>query len=303
VEFPVKYLGMPRALAKLSKAALQPLLDRVADHLLVWKGCLMRQSGRLILIRTTLSAIPVHTSISLGLPPWLHKACLRIMITFLWTGMDMVRQVKCLLAWKRVQRPLKLGGLGVLDLNLLGIALRFRWLWLQYMAPDQPWASMRVVEDAHTSAFFYASVRFNLIGGATFMFWVDPWLDGRWIFVVARDLYDVIPVRRRRRLTVATTLESMRWVRDITGALTIIVLMQYVHLYQRLQATHLSPDMCDWLAWRLSANGVYNSCSAYAALHLGQASVTGANKLWKTKALNNCHFFIWLVLLGRCWTN
>jgi hypothetical protein len=173
------------------------------------------------------------------------------------------------LAWKRVQRPLKLGGLGVLDLNLLGIALRFRWLWLQYVAPDRPWASMRVVDDAHASAFFYASDRFNLSGGATFMFWVDPWLDGRRIFEVARDLCDVIPVRCRRRLMVATTLESMRWVRDITGVLTIIVLMQYVHLYQRLQNTHLTPDMRDWLTWHWSANGVYNSRSPYAALHLG----------------------------------
>jgi hypothetical protein len=183
--------------------------------------------------------------------------------------MDMVRQVKCLLAWKRVQRPPKLGGLGGLDLNLLGIALRFRWLWLQYIASDRPWASMHVVEDAHTSAFFYASVRFNLSGGASFMFWVDHSLDGRWIFEVARDLCDVIPVRCRRWLTVSTVLESMRWVRDITGALTIIVLMQYVHLYQRLQDTHLTPDMRDWLAWHWSANGVYNSRSAYAAPHLG----------------------------------
>jgi hypothetical protein len=82
----------------------------------------------------------------------------------------MVQQGKCLVAWKRVHCPLKLGGLGVLDLNLLGIALRCRWLWLQYMAPDRPWASMNVVEDVHTSTFFYALVRFNLGDGTTFLF-------------------------------------------------------------------------------------------------------------------------------------
>jgi hypothetical protein len=54
----------------------------------------------------------------------------------------MVLGGKCLVAWDRVQRPLHLGGLGVLDLNLFGIALRERWLWLCYMDTGRPWTSM-----------------------------------------------------------------------------------------------------------------------------------------------------------------
>jgi hypothetical protein len=47
------------------------------------------------------------------------------MTSFLWTGSDMVQRGKCLVTWDRVQRPLHLGGgLGMLDLRLLGIALR-----------------------------------------------------------------------------------------------------------------------------------------------------------------------------------
>jgi hypothetical protein len=34
----------------------------------------------------------------------------------------------------------------------------------------------------------------------------------------------------------AAPLDGMRWVRDISGALTVPVLVQYVHLYQKLQA-------------------------------------------------------------------
>jgi hypothetical protein len=72
--FPIKYLGMPLSVSKLPKTALQPLVDRVADKLPAWHGCLMHRSGRLTLIKTTLSAIPVYTSISLCLPQWLRKA-------------------------------------------------------------------------------------------------------------------------------------------------------------------------------------------------------------------------------------
>jgi hypothetical protein len=83
VDFLVKYLGMPLVPTKLPKVAPQPLLDQVADHLPVWKGHLMRRSGQLILIRTTLFAVPMHTLICLGLPPWLHKALQWIITAFL----------------------------------------------------------------------------------------------------------------------------------------------------------------------------------------------------------------------------
>jgi hypothetical protein len=38
VQFPVKYLGIPLSISKLPRSALQPLLDKVADKLPVWKG-------------------------------------------------------------------------------------------------------------------------------------------------------------------------------------------------------------------------------------------------------------------------
>jgi hypothetical protein len=152
-------------------------------------------------------------------------------------------------------------------------------------------------------AFFYSSVQFNLEDGGTILFWSDPWLDRKRISEIAPDLLDVVPVRCRRRCSVAAALNGMSWVRDIKGALTIPALMQYVFLYQRLQSVHLEPGMREWLRWRWSADGIYSSRSVYATLLLGQASVLGAKELWKTKAPNSRRFFIWLVLLGRCWTN
>jgi hypothetical protein len=144
-----------------------------------------------------MTTMPIHTCIVVGIPPWLLKALQKLMTTFLWIDTDMVQAGKCLVAWKRVQRPLQLGGLGVMDLELLGIALHTHWLWLRYMDRSHPWASMHFNEDKHTSAFFFASVRFMIADGATFLFWVDPWLDGKCVTDLAPDLATVIPARRR----------------------------------------------------------------------------------------------------------
>jgi hypothetical protein len=68
VEFPIRYLGIPLSITKLPKTAWQYLIDSVADKLSSWKGAMIYRSGRLTLIKTTLSAVPVHTAISLELP-------------------------------------------------------------------------------------------------------------------------------------------------------------------------------------------------------------------------------------------
>jgi hypothetical protein len=81
--FPIKYLGIPLSVTKLPKEAFPSLVDQAADRLPTWKGCLMRRSGQLILIKTTLQAIPIYVSISLQLPPLVLKALEKMFKAFL----------------------------------------------------------------------------------------------------------------------------------------------------------------------------------------------------------------------------
>jgi hypothetical protein len=67
----------------------------------------------------------VFIAICISLPSWVIKALEKMLKAFLWSGMDIVQGSKCLLAWKRVQRPRHLGGLGILDLSLFSSVL---WL-------------------------------------------------------------------------------------------------------------------------------------------------------------------------------
>lgn len=69
--------------------------------------------------------------VNIQLPPWAIRALTKIMKAFLWTGTEVLSNGKCMVAWPLVQCPLHLGGLGILDLELFGYALRLRWLWTQ----------------------------------------------------------------------------------------------------------------------------------------------------------------------------
>jgi hypothetical protein len=167
---PNTYLGMPLSTGNLSKVAFQPLVDKMSDKLLAWKGRLMHRSGQLTLIKTTLATMPVYTAISHTLSTWVIKAFVKIFRAFLWSGSESTHSGKCLVAWDQVQRPLSLGGLGVKDLKLMGHTLRLRWLWQQRSEPSRLWASMPVSDDNETQAFFRASIVIRIRTGESTLF-------------------------------------------------------------------------------------------------------------------------------------
>jgi hypothetical protein len=211
---------------------------------------------------------------------------------------------KCSVAWNQVQRPLAAGGLGIPDLELMGKALRLRWLWKQRKSQviDAPIHSLSSSEDVATTAFFLASIRCTVGNGAATLFWFDPWLDGKSVAERAPNLAEVVNKRSRRCRIVQEALQGNTWIRDITGALTIPTIMHYLHLRERAQQVALQPDVHDSFTWCWSTSREYSSRLAYAALHLGQTELLGAKQVEKAKAPKEFKIFMWLVLHDRCWT-
>jgi hypothetical protein len=112
----------------------------------------------------------------MGLPAWMDKCLVKIAKAFLWSGTNVVQVGKCLVPWEKVQRPLHLGGLGVLDMKKMGMALWLHWLWYQRTDPSKPWASLPCKEDSVTTLFFKASIQCRVGNGSMTLFQLDPWL-------------------------------------------------------------------------------------------------------------------------------
>ena len=66
----------------------------------------------------------------------------------------------------------------------------------------------------------------------------------------------------------ADALHNRRWISDIKGALTVQVLIEYIHLWQRLSNVDLQPKVEDTHIWQFSTCGQYTTKSAYEALLL-----------------------------------
>jgi hypothetical protein len=69
------------------------------------------------------SAIPIYVLVAIKVPKWFLKAINKFRRAFVWKGRKEVNGGFYLVAWDKVHRPIKLGGLGILDLEITSCAL------------------------------------------------------------------------------------------------------------------------------------------------------------------------------------
>ena len=197
------YLGIPLGLKKLRKVELQPLVDKVANRLPSWKANLLNRAGRTVLIKSTLSAIPTHIALAINISPWVIKCIDKCRRNFLWRGADTAKGGHCLLAWPRVCRLPDLGGLGIIDLQLFGYALRMRWLWLRRTDDTRSWLHLPDVTERPVEQLFSASIFIELGDGNKALFWTDRWVQGKSLLDIAPCLCNAVGSTIKKQRTVA----------------------------------------------------------------------------------------------------
>lgn len=299
--FPCQYLGAPMSLSRLHRSDEQRLVDKVAVRILTWKAGLLNATGQATLMQTTLSAIPIHISISCCLSDWAISQIDKRHRAFLWSSTESMSGGKCKIAWPIVCSPKDYGGLGITDLKVLGYALRLRREWLGRTETSLAWALLPSMAERVVDMMFRASATVHLGNGESARFWTNSWLPEGPICSFAPSLFSAIDHCRRHR-TVKEAMLQQTWVRDIVGAPTAAVLCDYVVLWEKLEDVHLQVAVSDRFIWRWTPDGKYTASSAYRSFFNGMSSLVGARQLWKVKVPPKVKFFFWIALHGRLWT-
>jgi len=300
-EFPITYLGLPLSTRRIPKARIQSTIEAIGRRLPGCYGPLMARSGRLIWIKSVLSAIPIYTLIEDGLPPWAIEEINAICRRFLWTGKEGSVRGKCMVAWQTVCRLTELGGLGIPDLHLTAIALQTRWLWLQRVDENRAWANLPIAPSKEVQAFFDASTYTILENGRSTAFWTGRWIQGKAVKDLAPSLLEFVSQRDIKTTTVAEGLAGRAWVRQISGGITTPAILDYLRLWDLVSQTQLS-DSDYRLIWRWTADGKYTPKSAYQALLTASHPIPGCSRIWATWAPLRVKIFLWLAIRGRHWT-
>jgi hypothetical protein len=234
--------------------------------------------------------------LALELPKWVIKAIDRRR-GFLWAGKESTNGGKCLVAWDKVARPLQYGGLCISNLQMMSLSLRVRWLWLEKIDAPRPWAALPLPVSNKEKAFFHMAVETVVGNGENTLFWKDCWLGGQSIQELGPNLSMLISTRVSKR-TVAQGLVA-RWVRDIRGALTVPVIIEFLKLWEILDEFGLQPGVDDQHKWRLEQDGSYSSRSAYKACFQGSIRFVPWKLAWKTWAPLSADFLCgWYSRIG-----
>lgn len=125
--FPVTYLGLPLSVVKPNKDQFMPLVEKIEKKLGGWKGKFISKGGRLQLVQSVLSSIPVYHLMCFRLPQWLIRRIDKVRRQFLWGNSEENKKGLSLINWPTVCTPKTWGGLGLSNLNTVNIALLLRW--------------------------------------------------------------------------------------------------------------------------------------------------------------------------------
>nr|KYP51246.1 Putative ribonuclease H protein At1g65750 family [Cajanus cajan] len=133
-----KYLGVPMTHGQPRCADFYDVLDKIQIRLAAWKSKLLNKAGKLCLVKSTISSIPVYSMQTLWLPQAvcnrIDQACRRM----LWAKSDNTRFWSPV-SWDVVTQPQEFGGLGVREARKVNVSLLGKLVWDMLTAPQKPW--------------------------------------------------------------------------------------------------------------------------------------------------------------------
>ena len=112
---PIRYLGLPLSTGQICGADWQSVVGKVEQRLEGWKTKVLSKGGRLVLLKSVLSAIPSFYLSIFKIPVSIERKLSGLMRRFFWTWSKEGRGM-ALVAWEDICKPTGQGGLGVLHL-------------------------------------------------------------------------------------------------------------------------------------------------------------------------------------------
>ena len=122
------YLGLPPLVGKGKRKSFNRIKDQVGRKIAGWKGKLLPNAGREILIKVVAQATPTYTMSCFKIPNSLYKDLNFIMSNFWWGQKDKERNMAWI-SWKKLCISKDRGGMGFRDLRASNLALLAKQGW------------------------------------------------------------------------------------------------------------------------------------------------------------------------------
>jgi hypothetical protein len=335
---PFRFLGIPVGANPRRKATWSSIIDNTRKRLSVWNGRNLSIGGRVTLINSVLSSLPLYFFSFFKAPVCVLKELVSIQRRFLWGG-GLDTNKMCWVSWDRICQAKDRGGLGIKNLELFNSSLLCKWKWRCLVDSEAPWHALlkfrygSLVANLlygdgrdglkHASiwwrdlwnlgseddgSWFRYNIKSTLGDGTNIGFWKDTWLGTEPLRHTFAALYDK-STQQDCTISMMGNWENdlWRWNFGWTAALSNDELTIFHDLYLLLEQVHPGVANSDRRRWIPHAAGVFTVKSTYThLLHLygsdQQLDPTMEHvlkKLWCANVPSKVGIFGWRMLLGK----
>ncbi|GAU13302.1 hypothetical protein TSUD_42560 [Trifolium subterraneum] len=319
-QLPFLYLGLPIGGDPRKLCFWYPLVDRIRKRLSGWKCKNLSYGGRLILLKSVLSSIPVYFLSFFKAPTGIISTLESIFCQFFWGGCEANRKIAWI-KWDTICLARENGGLGVRRLKEFNISLLGKWVWRCLVENDSLWSlvlrakygeeggRVRFSEGVGSSwwrglntvrsgvglrddRWLVDNIRRKVGGGCGSLFWLDPWLEDNPLSRSFSRLYDLAV---DKNILVADMFaagwgvggEAWKWRRRLFAWEEELV----TGCIARLSNVSLQAGVSDSWVWQLHNSGCYSVKSAYSHLTTTEVRLNGNfdKFLWLRAGELNAH--------------
>ncbi|GMI95175.1 hypothetical protein like AT4G29090 [Hibiscus trionum] len=329
--FPSEYLGLPLGAKRNSVALWDPVIEKVQGKLSGWKSGTLSTAGRLILVKSVLSALPIYFLSIFPLPSSVGRHLNSLFANFLWGGGKTANKIHWI-KWDTVCLPKDKGGLGIPNLKIMNRSLLGRWVWKfgvereswwkkvdccknnldqsslsvpNAKFPQASWIWRGMVNnftmDDEIGSCFRSHLKFKVGRGDAIFFWHDRWLLNVPLSMKFPRLFS-LSTNKNGRVADFGSYESTGWVWEVRARRNLAdwEFDLSLLLMTDLNNINLDPKEEDSLVWDGNGEGVFTikSCRELL-LSTGCSDCSWNSLVWKGLVPPRVDFFLWQLAHGK----
>lgn len=324
---PLPYLGLKVGGRINGIEGWSEVVERFKGRLRGWNAQSLSMGGRVTIINSILTALPLFCMSFLPLPKKVANQLSSLQRNFLWGG-NLEAKKMAWLQWKVICKSKRAGGLGVKNLLLFNKALLCKWIWRFLVERESLWS--RIIRARHGETFsgnktgwwskiiamvgrsagdwFWNNLSQKLGNGNLISFWSGSWAGDKPLKELFPRLYQLCANRE------GTVRNMGRWVNNRWSwevpwrrALLDRELEWVEELYNHIHNFSVIDDTPDsWVWGSNNSNGIFSVRNAYTELSQRLMSSTnteqpwsGFNHLWKSFAPLKAQLMAWRLVHNR----